>query len=469
VLLVAGGYFYVRLPQDTWMDRMPVLWSLRSAPHHLAWGLGLSAVGLALLTWAWWGLRNATKGGGAAGLSLVRRATAVWAAPLLLAPPLFSGDGWSYVATGVLTGQGRSPYAWTPAALPTPLRSGVAPVWQQTPSPYGPLPLVWGGGFSRITHDPWLLLAGYRLASVLALVLLAWAIPVLATRVGRDPVDASVLVIASPFVLAHGIGGLHNDLVVAALVLAALAVTRPGRWLPGALLVGVAAAVKAPGIVAALGVVLLSLHAGAGWLGRIGRSVVVGAVASAVVLATGWVTGLGTGWFGALAVPDKEYTVLSLSAVGGRVVRSFLRHAGPHGVRLIHEVHPEIFAKRLGIVVLLLVGAWVLFRTRLGSPRPAVAAAGFVLLAAVVLSPVVHYWYFLWCVPVLACAPLRRTGQVAVLAGIAVLGLTAVADKALRIRWLWEGGAWALAVVPVLAWVVTALRVRTSRIDATAG
>jgi alpha-1,6-mannosyltransferase len=465
---VVGGYFYMRLPRDTWMDRMPLLWSLRGAPHHLTWGIALSAAGLALLTWAWWDLRRAVRGE-PAGLSHVRRAAAVWAAPLLLAPPLFSNDGWSYVATGVLTGQGRSPYTWTPIALPTPLRSGVAPVWQQTPSPYGPLSLAWGGALSRVTHDPWLLLAGYRIAAVLALVLLAWAVPVLAAKVGRDPVDASVLVIASPFVLAHGIGGLHNDILVAALALAALAVSGPGRWLPGAVLVGVAAAVKAPGIVAALGVVLLSLHAGSGWIARIGRTAVVGAVASGVVLVSGWVTGLGTGWFGALAVPDREYTVLSVSSVGGRVVRSFLKHSVRGGVHLIHEVHPEIFAKRLGIAMLLLVGAWALLRTRVGSPRHAVAATGGVLLAAVVLSPVVHYWYFLWCVPVLASVPLRRAERAFVVVGIAVLGLTPVADKALRIRWLWEGGAWALVLVPVLAWAVTTVRVRTSRVDVKTG
>jgi alpha-1,6-mannosyltransferase len=458
-LLVAGGYCYARLPRQTWLDRVPLLWSVRAAPHHLAWGLGLSAAGLLLLTWAWWELRR-TAGVGSAGLTRVRRAALLWSAPLLCAPPLFSGDGWSYVATGALAGQGRSPYLWTPAALPVPLRSGVAPMWRLTPSPYGPLSLGWGATFARVTHDPWLLLAGYRLAAVLGLALLAWAVPLLAARVGHDPVDASALVVASPFVLAHGIGGLHNDLAMAALALTALAVTRPGRWLPGALLVGLAAAVKAPGLVAGLGVVLLSLDSGAGWIARVRRSALVGAVATGVLLVTGWVTGLGTGWITALSVPEHEYTVLSLSAVGGRLVRSVLRHAGPAGVGLIHEVHPELFAKRLGLATLVVIGAWTLFRTRLGPPRNAVAAAGAVLLLAVVLSPVVHYWYFLWCVPVLACLPLGRSGKAALVAGITILGLTAPADRALRITWLWEGGAWALVLVPTVTWAVTALRDR---------
>ena len=457
VLLVVGGYAYVRLAHFTWMDHMPFLWAVRTSPHHLAWGLATSALGLVLLTWAWWDLRRLVRHD-PQGLRSVRRAAAVWAAPLLIAPPLFSGDGWSYVANGALAARGWSPYVWTPAALPPPLLSGVSPGWRFTPAPYGPLAVAWSSGPARIVHDPWILLGWNRLAAVLALGLLAWAVPVLARHVGRDPVDASVLVVASPFVLAHGIGGLHNDIAAAALAVAGLAVSRPGRWLPGALLVGLAASVKAPGAAAAVGVVLLSLHGGAGSLTRLRRSALVGATVGAVVLVTGWITGLGLGWLKALSVPDHEYTVLSVSAVTGRVVRTFLRHAGPEGLRTVHEVHPEILAKRIGIVLLALVAAWALLRSRLDSPRHAVAATGTVLLAAVVLSPVVHYWYFLWAVPLLACVPLRRPAAAAVVAEIATLGVTAFADHALGIRWLWEPAAWALVVVPLAAWVVVANR-----------
>jgi len=63
---------------------------------------------------------------------------------------------------------------------------------------------------------------------------------------------------------------------------------------------------------------------------------------------------------------------------------------------------------------------------------------------------------------VLACAPLRPPARAAVVAGIAVLGLTAVADRALHIRWLWEGGAWALVLVPVAAWTVTSVVLRAA-------
>jgi hypothetical protein len=456
-LMTAGGFCYVRVPHGTWMDRAPVLWAVRGSSYRLAIGLAVSAAGLVLLTCAWSGLRREVRCH-RADLSLVRRAAAAWSAPLLLAPPLFSGDGWSYVATGVLAGSGRSPYQWTPAALPVPLQSGVAPKWRFTPSPYGPLPLAWGGAWSHVTHDPWLLLTAQRLLAVGALALLAWVVPVLAARAGHDPAHAALLAVASPFVLAHGVGGLHNDLVMVAVLLLALALTRPGAWLPGALLVGVAAAVKAPGFLAVAGVVLLSLPAGAGLFARVRRTATVSAAAVVVVLAAGWLTGLGTGWVGALSVPDAEYTTLSLSAVTGRWARRLLDRAGPTGITIAHSVHPELLAKRTGTVLVAVVAIWVVLRWRSGTPRSALAATGVVFLAAVVMSPVVHYWYFFWCVPVLACVPLRRPARAALVAGTLTLGLTAIGDRALGIRWLWEGCSWAVLVVPVTAALATRAR-----------
>ena len=448
VLVLAGGFCYERLPRGTWMDRVAVLRTVRGSAHPVAWGVGLSVAGLLLLTWAWWDLRR-TVHDDPAGMARVRAASAAWAAPLLRAPPGFSGDGWSYVATGDLAGRGRSPYLWTPAALPTPLRSGVAPRWLFTPSPYGPLSLAWGGWPSHLVHDPWALLTWYRLLSVLSLALLAWAVPVLARRAGRDPVDATALVVASPFVLAHGIGGMHNDLTVAAVVAAALAVTRKDSWLLGAALVGVAAAVKAPGLVGAVGVVLLSVADGSGPLARLRRSIAVGGVAVAVLLAAGWVTGLGTGWIHALGVPEKEHTELAVTWVLGRWIRTVLVHAGPGGVVTAHHLHPAMLAKKLGLVVLVLTAAWVTLVRRVGSPARALSGAGVVLLVAVVLSPAGHYWYFFWCLPVLACVPLRRPACAALIAGIVVLGLTAPADGALHQKWLSDWAALAVMVLPV--------------------
>lgn len=456
VLMTTGGWCYQRLPRGTWTDHVPVLWTVRSSSLAVVLGVGLGVAGLLLLTWAWWDLRRGVRRT-AGGVGRVRLATAAWAAPMMLAPPLFSGDGWSYVATGYLAGHGMSPYAWTPAALPIPLRSGVAMRWLFTPSPYGPLFLGWGGALSRVTADPWTLLTGYRLLAVLGLALLAWAVPVVARRAGRDPADATALALASPFVLAQGVGGLHNDLAMAALVLAALAVTRRGVWLPGALLVGTAAAVKAPGLLAAVGVVLLSVAPDARWPVRLRRTAEVGAVVTVVVLVAGWVTGLGTGWIGALTVPGSEHTVLALPWVVGRWVRSVLMSAGPLGVSAVHLVHPALLARRAGPVLLAVAVAWVLLVRRIGSPARALSGTGLVLLAAVLLGPEAHYWYFLWCLPLLACVRLGRPGDAALVAGVVTLGLVAPADSALHQLWLLQGAAAAVMVVPVAVGVVVRL------------
>jgi hypothetical protein len=59
----------------------------------------------------------------------------LWAAPLLLAPPLASRDAWSYAAVGNMLRAGISPYAQGPAALPGAFSEAVDPLWAHTPSP----------------------------------------------------------------------------------------------------------------------------------------------------------------------------------------------------------------------------------------------------------------------------------------------------------------------------------------------
>ena len=451
VLTVAGGWCYAKIPQGTWVSRTPGLLALRASPHHLAWGLGLAFAGLALLTWSWWQLRPAVDTG-PDGLRRVRRAAAVWSVPLVFAPPLFSGDGWSYVATGALTGRGLSPYIWTPSVLPPGLRSGVSLRWLHTPSPYGALPLEWGAALSHLTHDPWLLLLGYRLLAVLGLVLVAWAVPVLARRWGSDPARASWLVVTSPFMLAHGIGGLHNDLIMSGLMLAALVVTRRDWWLAGAVLAGLAAAVKAPGGLVAVGVVLLSLAPGVHLLHRLRRSAAVAGTTLGTLWGVGWVSGLGSGWIQALSVPGHEHTPLAITSVVGRNVRRLLLHSGTGGADLVRDVHPEVLARDIGVGLLLLLVLWTVLWRRNETPAQSGTGVATVLLAAVLLSPAVHYWYFLWCVPALACLRLSAGLRAALVTAVGVLGLAAVGDPALHVTWLWQGARWALVLAPALVW-----------------
>ncbi len=111
-------------------------------------------------------------------------------------------------------------------------------MWRWTPTPYGPVPLLWGDLVADLTSEPHLLLLGYRLLALLGLALLVWALPRLARWDGVDPARAAALALPSPLLVAHGVGGLHHDLLVVGLVAAALVLARRhggcwARWWPG--------------------------------------------------------------------------------------------------------------------------------------------------------------------------------------------------------------------------------------------
>ena len=74
------------------------------------------------------------------------------------------------------------------------------------------------------------------------------------------------------------------------------------------------------------------------------------------------------------------------------------------------------------------------------------------LLAATLLIPALHYWYFLWALPLLACARLTTRAEHVLLATLSVLGLTAVADPAVHVAWFAPAALLALVLVPALAW-----------------
>jgi hypothetical protein len=446
-LLVVAGLAYARVPAHSRVLLLP--W--RQGPHHLAVGLGVAAVGLVLLTWAWLSLvRQVT--GDPAGVRWSRLATVVWTAPLLAAPPLFSGDGWSYVATGYLAGHGYSPYEATPSILGPALVSGVSPMWRSTTSPYGPLPLIWGGAFSRVTSDPWLLLVANRTLAFVALRVLALAGPALARRSGHDPARASALAIASPLVVVHGIGGLHNDLVVAGLAALALWATRPGRWFWGAVVVGLAAAVKLPGAGIAVGVVLLSLVPGAPATERLRSAVRVTLVAAGTLLLVSVGSDLGLGWVSGLSRTAHEVARLAPTALTGRWIRIGLDAQGTWGQRLAHEIRPERTVETIGLVALAVVGLLILLRRRIPDESAAIAGCGLLMLAAVVLSPALHYWYFLWALPLLACARPSARGERTLIALLAALGITAVADPSMHVPWFDPVAIALLVLAPALAW-----------------
>ena len=112
------------------------------APTHRLKFLGLVAMygGLVLFMRVWYGLiRTLSQVKGVPVRKLVM-VLALWIVPLLLAPPLFSRDIYSYAAQGEMMSHHISPYHYGPGVLgAAPSVTLVDHLWLNTPVPYGPL------------------------------------------------------------------------------------------------------------------------------------------------------------------------------------------------------------------------------------------------------------------------------------------------------------------------------------------
>ncbi|GAB4085768.1 hypothetical protein GCM10028784_23980 [Myceligenerans cantabricum] len=448
VLVLLGGLVVSALPDSAAILAGEPLASLRAHTAGRMAGLGVVLLGLGLLAGAWLALCRAVAGAEgaqrAAALALVRRATVLWSLPLLVAPPLFSRDGWSYAAQGMLVQVGLSPYEYGPGALAGPVAEAVDPRWMETPAPYGPLPLIVGDLGAGLTGNPWVLVVGHRIVALAGLALLAWAVPRMAGWTGVNPALASALVLVSPLMMANGVGGLHNDLLMVGLMAAALVAAVEHGWVPGAVLGGLAAAVKLPGGLICVVVVLVTLRAGALLVDRLHRLLLVAAVSIGTLVGSGVLWGLGVGWVSALGVPASIDTLLSPPTVVGRTLDWM---AGT----LWTGLEPDLFRdllRQLAMVALLAFAGWTALRRPTGDAADGVRGAALLVGAMLLLSPVVHLWYFLWLIPFLAPLRLSRAGTTAVVAVVVLTGLVAPLDSSLHGAYLFiMVGAMSVAIL----------------------
>ena len=149
---------------------------------------------------------------------------------MLLSPPLFTRDVFSYLAQGALPLAGFDPYAVGPEAMPGIFTDNVHYFWQDTPAPYGPLFILIAKSVAWLVGDN--IIAGVllmRLALLPGLLLLVWALPELTRRLGGRVPVALWVAVANPMMVIHMIGGGHNDLLVVGLLAAGSLLALRGR------------------------------------------------------------------------------------------------------------------------------------------------------------------------------------------------------------------------------------------------
>ncbi|MFJ6556128.1 polyprenol phosphomannose-dependent alpha 1,6 mannosyltransferase MptB [Streptomyces luteogriseus] len=403
--------------------------------------LGLVGVyfGVVLLIAAWLLLGRLVRGPRPPEPRSLLLVLAAWAAPLLLAPPLFSRDVYSYLAQGAMVEAHLDVYAHGPARLGGPLADEVAPLWRHTGAPYGPVFLVVAAALSGLTRGELPAgLFGMRLVALAGVALMATALPRLARHSGADPSAALWLGALNPLVLLHLVAGAHNDAVMLGLLGAGL-VAALGRWpVLGAVLVTLAALVKAPAALGLAAVVALQVRAGRG----LAKALVTTTVAAAgTTVAATAVAGTGYGWVGALNTPASPQN-WALTTLLGRVTRALLKHLGSD---LAPLAIPAWHA--LGIVAAVTAIALIWLRLR----RRPVYALGLSLAAVATLGPAIRPWYALWGLFLIAAAapstPVRhRTAAVTGVLALSVLPSGGPADTSQLVLAV-SGGALAVVVL----------------------
>jgi alpha-1,6-mannosyltransferase len=303
-------------------------------------------------------------------------------AVFLLAPPLFSADVFGYIDYARLGAiHGLNPYAHGAADA---AHDSVTPFvrWPDVPSPYGPL--FTSGSYALAGLSVAGALWSYKaLAALAALgcVALIWR---LAPRAGLDPRRAAAFFGCNPIVLAYGVGGAHNDLLLELLVLGAILAAVHGRARLAGGQLALAALVKV-----SAGLALPFLVARSRLRGR----VLAGALAAAVAVAGLGLVVLGTDLLGFVAQIREQQALVAKYSIPNQL-----------GLRLgfggitagIRDAAIGLFAANL---------AWQLWRAVRGADW--VTCAGWATLGALVTSAWLTPWYVIWVLPLAALAPRR--------------------------------------------------------------
>ncbi|MFV0429994.1 MAG: polyprenol phosphomannose-dependent alpha 1,6 mannosyltransferase MptB [Arachnia sp.] len=402
-------------------------------------GTALTLLGLGLLLESWLRLRPSRRR--ELGYPQLRHWAVIMviAFPLLLGPPTFSHDAYSYAAQGWLIFNGLNPYEVGPNVLPGVFADQVAWVWRTTPAPYGPLALELSRWLVELAQfRPYWSAVLMRIPAVIGVGLIGWCVPRIANRLRIDASAASWFVLLNPILIIDFIGGAHNDSLMTGLMLGAILLTmRTRSWWLGALVVGLAAAVKQPAFLAAVAlpflVVPLTRYRWRPLVLAVVRIVLSLALAIAVFAIVSYATWLGFGWIYAVNVPGLVDTISPFTVLG-HVVQAPINLLG-----LDATGRAAITVSRGVGLVVAGIGTAILAVRFLG--KQPISFLSWSLLLVALSLPATHSWYVLWGGALFPMArPSQRWLRVAIL-------VTAVLLAAAALNFAMRNGPWVMIVL----------------------
>ena len=422
--------------------------------------LTMTTTGAVMMALAWLMLARFALGPRRMSRSQLDRTLMLWIVPLLIAPPMYSKDVYSYLAQSQIARIGLNPYKVGPApglGLDHVFTLSVPSLWRETPAPYGPMFLWIGRGISRLTGENVVAaVLCHRLIVLVGVGLIVWATPRLARRCGVAEVTALWLGAANPLLLMHLVAGIHNEALMLGLMLTGTEIALRGidtrapllarpvhwprtrvdwsTWLPlamlvaGTVLITLSSQIKLPGLLA-LGFAAMALARR--WGGTVkaflSAGVLMGSVALAVMALVGWASGLGFGWLFTLGTANVVRSWMSpptlLALATGQV--GIMLGLGDHTTAVLS------LTRAIGVLIIAMVVSWLLLAVLRGRLHP-VGGLGVALGATVLLFPVVQPWYLLWAIiPLAAWAtrPRFRIAAIAVTLIVGIFGPTANGDR----------------------------------------
>ena len=337
-------------------------------------------------------------------------AAVAMAAPLLAAAPVNSQDVWYYLGQGNVVAHGLDPYAVGPNAVPGVYLDAVSPPWVGHTSPYG----GWWVWICRLVvglvgPHPWAGMFVLRILAAASVAVMGLALVRLCRATDARPEAALWLTVAGPFPLLMLVGGIHNDAEMLAGLTWGLVVAATGRsmWrsmVIAAVVVGAAATVKAPALIALpfLPLVWYRYAPGSGkegpaptwprWCVTAGVAVAVGVL---TVVAISMASGFGLGWISTAGMGTVGNGWLSVPHLVGSWLPHLVPGLGPDDLLS----HPPILRRIGGGFLVVTVGAVLLTAWR----RPPLRVLAVVMLLLVVSDTAPRGWYLLWPLVVVAC------------------------------------------------------------------
>ena len=384
-------------------------------PGHALFSAFSFIIGMTLLSLAWIRLSAFTIDRAQTRrrkIGVVLVAGALWTAPILLGPPLLSNDVYSYAAQGELASRGVDPTVVGPNALGGgPFMRAADAIWWNNPAPYGP---AWNKVAETVVvaadHDAALSVWALRAVVVLAVLVGAFALFDL-TR-ARNPALALTMGVVNPVVMIHLIGGIHNDAVMIALMMVALACARRSWFLASVVFMTLATAVKLP---AAAGLLYLGWHSPyvrAKAQRMVAAAVTIGAgLGASVAMSFAW--GMSLGWVSALKGTSKVMSTFAPTTMLGLSLSDAFSVFGIE----VDPDHAVAVSRIVGLLGAGLIALWLLRRSERSTME---RALGLTMALAVLFGPVLWPWYSAMAFTILAASDLTRARAATIVWTVAI-------------------------------------------------